>query len=207
MVLSPVLSLSLCVSFFVFFSLAFSLSLSHRQHSTDCYKQSPLHLSCVEGLTQSVDELLKAGALVNSQDNYGWTSLHEAASTFDFALCRRLLSEPGIDVNVPNGNGNVPLAFLLRVKRGKGLCHWSMSLLWECVQHALCVFLCDLLPPYLLLTHVGIYDDCVCVCLCAVLCVCVCVCVFSCSSTFVFFSSSMSCSSGSDHARTLESLP
>uniref|UniRef100_A0A3B4Y8T5 Uncharacterized protein n=1 Tax=Seriola lalandi dorsalis TaxID=1841481 RepID=A0A3B4Y8T5_SERLL len=42
---------------------------------------TPLHLACYFGHRDVVEELLKAGADVNLQDNMGDTPLHKAADT------------------------------------------------------------------------------------------------------------------------------
>ena len=51
-------------------------------------------------------ELLESGATPNTQDNAGWTPLHEAAQK-GFTDVARLLLEKGANPNVPGGDESV----------------------------------------------------------------------------------------------------
>ncbi|XP_056913726.1 oxysterol-binding protein-related protein 1-like isoform X2 [Takifugu flavidus] len=56
-----------------------SLNVNCKSRSTDALGWTPLHLACHCGHKDVVEELLKAGAGVNVQDNVGDTPLHKAA--------------------------------------------------------------------------------------------------------------------------------
>ncbi|XP_057713333.1 oxysterol-binding protein-related protein 1-like isoform X3 [Corythoichthys intestinalis] len=58
-----------------------SLNINCRSKSKGSPGWTPLHLACYYGKKDIVEELLKAGADVNLQDNMGDTPLHKAAST------------------------------------------------------------------------------------------------------------------------------
>ncbi len=58
-----------------------------------------------------VDELLKAGAYVNAQDEYHNTPLHYAAETVSIEIVNRLLEEPDIDVDIQNNSGNMAYCY------------------------------------------------------------------------------------------------
>jgi lysophospholipase len=44
--------------------------------------RSPLHVAAINGSTQSVDALLKAGALVHLRDSLGHTALYYVSDSF-----------------------------------------------------------------------------------------------------------------------------
>uniref|UniRef100_A0A3P9DIE1 Uncharacterized protein n=1 Tax=Maylandia zebra TaxID=106582 RepID=A0A3P9DIE1_9CICH len=56
-----------------------SLNINCRSRSKTCSGWTPLHLACSFGHRDVVEELLKAGADVNLQNNLGDTPLHKAA--------------------------------------------------------------------------------------------------------------------------------
>jgi ankyrin repeat protein len=62
-----------------------------------------------------IDYLLVAGAKVNTQDKFGWTALHHAASPFpeaefdDFSACVQRLVKGGADANIYDCQGRTPL--------------------------------------------------------------------------------------------------
>jgi 26S proteasome non-ATPase regulatory subunit 10 len=55
--------------------------------------------------------LISAGALVNAQDDAGWTALMIAASSGDFEKARSLLATPDIDVNLKNESDCTALTY------------------------------------------------------------------------------------------------
>uniref|UniRef100_A0A7N5ZTZ0 Oxysterol-binding protein n=1 Tax=Anabas testudineus TaxID=64144 RepID=A0A7N5ZTZ0_ANATE len=63
------------------FDQSSSLNINCRCKSKDSLGWTPLHLACYCGHTDVVEELLKAGADVNLQNNMGDTPLHSAAFT------------------------------------------------------------------------------------------------------------------------------
>jgi len=63
--------------------------------------ESVLHAACVKGCLETVVSLLADGASPNSQDNAGWTPLHEAASAGRLDMARVLL-EAGARPSVPS---------------------------------------------------------------------------------------------------------
>uniref|UniRef100_A0A7N6A4X5 Oxysterol-binding protein n=1 Tax=Anabas testudineus TaxID=64144 RepID=A0A7N6A4X5_ANATE len=63
------------------FDQSSSLNINCRSRSKDSLGWTPLHLACYCGHTDVVEELLKAGADVNLQNNMGDTPLHSAAFT------------------------------------------------------------------------------------------------------------------------------
>ncbi|KAM8839741.1 oxysterol-binding protein-related protein 1-like [Synchiropus picturatus] len=58
-----------------------ALDINCRSTTKEHSGWTPLHLACFFGHRDVVEEILKAGAAVNLQDNMGETSLHKAAST------------------------------------------------------------------------------------------------------------------------------
>ncbi|CAL1579616.1 unnamed protein product [Knipowitschia caucasica] len=68
---------------------------------------TPLHMACFHGHKDVVEELLKAGADVNLQDDAGDTALHKAASTGGKEIVLLLLRYDAC-VDIINGTAQVP---------------------------------------------------------------------------------------------------
>nr|QOY46841.1 cyclin-dependent kinase inhibitor 2D [Ambystoma maculatum] len=65
------------------------------------------------GSPSVAQELLKQGASVTIQDEYGTTPAHDAART-GFLQTIQLLVEHGADINVPDSHGSLPIHLAVR---------------------------------------------------------------------------------------------
>ncbi|XP_077413203.1 oxysterol-binding protein-related protein 1-like isoform X2 [Vanacampus margaritifer] len=84
-----------------------SLNINCRSKSKGSSGWTPLHLACYHGNREVVDELLKAGADVNMQDENGNTPLHKAASTGRKEIVLLLLRYDA-SASVINGTAQIP---------------------------------------------------------------------------------------------------
>ncbi|KAK1977508.1 hypothetical protein LZ30DRAFT_802700, partial [Colletotrichum cereale] len=63
----------------------------------------------------ALEPLIKTGADVNAKDDYGWTSLHQAASRgYVDASCPRAASRETLTFRVQDEDGRVPLLWAAR---------------------------------------------------------------------------------------------
>ncbi|XP_071773109.1 oxysterol-binding protein-related protein 1-like isoform X1 [Centroberyx gerrardi] len=84
-----------------------SLNINCRSRSKASTGWTPLHLACYFGHKDVVEELLKAGAHVNLQNNMGDTPLHKAASTGRKEVVLLLLRYDAC-ANIINGTAQIP---------------------------------------------------------------------------------------------------
>ncbi|MCL1823800.1 MAG: ankyrin repeat domain-containing protein [Oscillospiraceae bacterium] len=76
-----------------------------------------------EWVLEIFERLREFGADVNASDDYGFTSIHAAAKTHNFPLCRLAL-EYGADPTVADSDGRTPLHFLVEYDSWTG---WNAS--------------------------------------------------------------------------------
>lgn len=81
--------------------------------------RSPLFYAALEGDTNEVKRLIRAGADVNLQDVNSDTPLHFAAQE-QKTEAARLLLEAGADIEAKDRHGNTPLMRAVSTSRGKG---------------------------------------------------------------------------------------
>jgi len=74
----------------------------------DEYGRTPLHYAAAEGDAARVQDLLRAGANPNAQDDNSWSPLHFAAQAVSTAAVAALI-EAGADVDALDRFGNTPL--------------------------------------------------------------------------------------------------
>ncbi|XP_005912776.1 oxysterol-binding protein-related protein 1 isoform X1 [Haplochromis burtoni] len=84
-----------------------SLNINCRSRSKTCSGWTPLHLACSFGHRDVVEELLKAGADVNLQNNLGDTPLHKAAYAGRKEIVLLLLRYDAC-ANIINGTAQIP---------------------------------------------------------------------------------------------------
>ncbi|XP_040910704.1 oxysterol-binding protein-related protein 1-like isoform X2 [Toxotes jaculatrix] len=84
-----------------------SLNINCRSRSKTSAGWTPLHLACYFGHRDIVEELLKAGADVNLQNNMGDTPLHKAAYTGRKEIVLLLLRYDAC-ANIINGTAQIP---------------------------------------------------------------------------------------------------
>nr|XP_020451509.1 oxysterol-binding protein-related protein 1-like isoform X2 [Monopterus albus] len=84
-----------------------SLNINCRSKSEDSPGWTPLHLACHFGHTDVVEELLKAGADVNLQNNMGDTPLHRASYTGRKEIVLLLLRYDAC-ASIINGTAQIP---------------------------------------------------------------------------------------------------
>ncbi|KAF7668471.1 hypothetical protein LDENG_00007970 [Lucifuga dentata] len=84
-----------------------SLNINCRSRQKATLGWTPLHLACYHGYRDAVEELLKAGADVNLQNNIGDTPLHKAASTGRKEIVLLLLRY-NASANIINGTAQIP---------------------------------------------------------------------------------------------------
>ncbi|XP_008290365.1 oxysterol-binding protein-related protein 1-like [Stegastes partitus] len=84
-----------------------SLNINCRSTSKISSGWTPLHLACYSGHRDVVEELLKAGAYVNLQNNMGDTPLHKAAATGRKEIVLLLLRYDAC-ANIINGTAQIP---------------------------------------------------------------------------------------------------
>jgi ankyrin repeat protein len=85
----------------------------------DEYGRTALHYAAVEGDGDRVQQLLRAAADPNAQDDNGWTALHFAAQARCVSCVRALLAA-GARVDLRDGDGNTPLSTAVFNCRGDG---------------------------------------------------------------------------------------
>lgn len=71
-------------------------------------RYSPLHWASYKGFYKVVWLLLKAGISPLDIDQYGNTSLHQAAASGDIAVLKTYLAR-GVDIEQVNARGDTPL--------------------------------------------------------------------------------------------------
>ncbi|KAL3055214.1 hypothetical protein OYC64_017997 [Pagothenia borchgrevinki] len=84
-----------------------SLNINCRSRSKASLGWTPLHLACCSGHREAVQELLKAGADANLQNNMGDTPLHKAAFTGRKEIVLLLLRYDACS-NIINGTAQIP---------------------------------------------------------------------------------------------------
>ncbi|KAK5919585.1 hypothetical protein CgunFtcFv8_023461 [Champsocephalus gunnari] len=84
-----------------------SLNINCRSRSKASLGWTPLHLACCSGHREAVQELLKAGADANLQNNMGDTPLHNAAFTGRKEIVLLLLRYDACS-NIINGTAQIP---------------------------------------------------------------------------------------------------
>ncbi|XP_039877598.1 oxysterol-binding protein-related protein 1-like isoform X2 [Simochromis diagramma] len=84
-----------------------SLNINCRSRSKTCSGWTPLHLACSFGHRDVVEQLLKAGADVNLQNNLGDTPLHKAAYAGRKEIVLLLLRYDAC-ANIINGTAQIP---------------------------------------------------------------------------------------------------
>jgi len=85
----------------------------------DEYGRTPLHYAAGDGDSRRVEDLLRAAADPNAQDDDGWTALQFAAQSRS-AACTRALLAAGARVDLPDSHGNTPLSTAVFNSRGDG---------------------------------------------------------------------------------------
>jgi ankyrin repeat protein len=85
----------------------------------DALGRTSLHYAAADGDDSSLEQLLRAGANPNAQDDSGWTALHFAAQ-FRSATCARALLAAGAEVDLRDAHGNTPLSTAVFHSRGDG---------------------------------------------------------------------------------------
>lgn len=71
-------------------------------------QSTPLHCAIIEGTVEIVDVLLKFFAEVNAQDEEGITPLHLACISSNLPMVKKLLSVPGVSVELKDAQGSTP---------------------------------------------------------------------------------------------------
>jgi ankyrin repeat protein len=85
----------------------------------DVYGRTPLHHAASDDDGRRAEDLLRAGADPNAQDDNGWSALHFAAQSRSVS-CARALLVAGAGVDLPDGNGNTALSTAIFSSRGDG---------------------------------------------------------------------------------------
>lgn len=84
---------------------------THKVMKINSKGETLLHRECIKGNLARVTELLSLGAIPNTQDNAGWTPLHEVAQK-GFTDIARALLENGANANVPGKRFRITDLFL-----------------------------------------------------------------------------------------------
>ncbi len=85
----------------------------------DEYGRTALHYAAVDGDNIRLEELLRAGADPNAQDDNGWTALHFAAQARALS-CVQALLQAGAAVDLRDSHGNTALSTAVFKSRGDG---------------------------------------------------------------------------------------
>lgn len=83
-------------------------------HETDCDGNTPLHCAARKNAQESMSILIKAGADVNAQSEYGRTPLHRAAESDAVGSIAVLLKHEA-DIDALDDMGNTPLHLAARI--------------------------------------------------------------------------------------------
>eukprot|EP00111_Clytia_hemisphaerica_P014737 TCONS_00043437-protein len=62
-----------------------------------------LHVACNKRKIHRIKALIEMGAKVNTQDNAGWTPLHEACCFGNHEVVQELMKSPDIDLTLTRG--------------------------------------------------------------------------------------------------------
>jgi ankyrin repeat protein len=91
-----------------------------RNHEVrDRQGRTRLHFAALSGDSAAVEELVAAGADLDSADSNGFTPLHLAAQEWNFHVAQMLL-EAGAEVDRKNRYGNTALSVAVFNSRGRG---------------------------------------------------------------------------------------
>jgi ankyrin repeat protein len=85
----------------------------------DLEGRTPLHYAAAGSRLDEVSRLLKAGAVVDTQDDNGWSALHFAAQA-GASECVAELLRAGADVSLQDSYGNTALFRAVFCSRGDG---------------------------------------------------------------------------------------
>ena len=80
-----------------------------KEHETLKTVKNLLHIVALYGKLDDIDYLISLGTDINCTDKEGYTALNRASENKHLEKIEKLLSIPGIDVNIPDKDGETPL--------------------------------------------------------------------------------------------------